>query len=157
LEAMTRMHEISSFFVRGGELRALLQKVLDAALLFTKADMGNIQLMDPESGKLIIQVQHGFKKDWLDYWQGVDESRGSCGASLKKGGRVIVEDVTKSPIFSGSALDMQVKQGVRAVQSTPMMNGDGNFLGVISTHFKTPHQPDENTLGFLDLLARQTA
>src|SRR5262249_33870527 len=72
--------------------------------------------------------------------------------------RVIVEDVTLSPIFAGSpALDVQLKAGVRAVQSTPVMNRSGKFLAVVSTHYATPRRPDERSLPQLDLLASLTA
>ena len=159
LEAMKRLHEIGASFLQVGELQVILEKIIDAALLFTNADMGNIQLRDPESGKLKMRVHRGFQKDWLDYWDIVDENRGTCGAVLRKGERVIVEDVRKSPLFSGlpATLEVQLKAGVLAVQSTPIMNRQGKLLGVISTHYKTPRRPDDHALRFLDLLAQQTA
>lgn len=157
LEAMTCIYELGQFSLQDSE-EAILQKVLDAAITFTKADMGNIQLFDPVSGKLSIQAHRGFQKDWLDFWGIVDESRGSSGAALKRGEQIVVEDVTKSPIFSGSpGLEVQLKAGVRAIQSTPLRTRRGNVLGMISTHFKKPHRPGPHLLRFLDLLAFQTA
>jgi two-component sensor histidine kinase len=47
--------------------------------------------------------------------------------------------------------------GVCAVTSTPLMASSGNLLGMISTHFVTPHRPSERELHLMDLLARQTA
>lgn len=158
LEAMTKLHEIGALFVRRGGLQDILDEVLDAAILITKADMGSLQLLDPATGQLKIRAHRGFKKAWLDFWEHVDESKGACGAALKRGERVIVEDVANSPIFAGTpALDVQVKAGVQAFQATPLISRDGRLLGMFSTHFKRPHRPEERVLRLLDLLARQTA
>jgi signal transduction histidine kinase len=71
---------------------------------------------------------------------------------------VVVEDVTQSPIFVGSEdLDLQLRAGVRAVQSTPLIGRSGAPIGMISTHWKAPHRMSEQTLRLLDLLARRAA
>ena len=78
--------------------------------------------------------------------------------SERSGERVVIEDITTSPIFVGTpALEVQLKAGIHAVQSTPLISREGKLLGMISTHFKTPRRPDERSLRLLDLLARQTA
>src|SRR5262249_44880660 len=59
--------------------------------------------------------------------------------------------------FTGTALEMQCKVGVRAVQSTPLVSRSGKPIGMFSTHYKKQHRPDESTLRLLDLLARQAA
>src|SRR5262249_14930540 len=65
--------------------------------------------------------------------------------------------VEQSQIFTGTALEMQCKVGVRAVQSTPLVSRSGKPIGMFSTHYKKPHRPDETTLRLLNLLARQAA
>jgi signal transduction histidine kinase/ActR/RegA family two-component response regulator len=120
--------------------------------------MGNLQLYDTMSGKLTIVASRGFDQPFLEFWNTVHEGKGACGTSLESMNRVIVEDVNLSPIFAGTpALDVQVQAGMWAVQSTPVISRSGKFLGVFSTHFETPGQPDERALRLLDLLARQTA
>ncbi len=70
------------------------------------------------------------------------------------GERIVVDDVEKSPIFVGNAaLDIQLRAGIRAVQSTPLRGHAGDILGMFSTHYRTPHRPDERTLQIVDLLA----
>ena len=77
---------------------------------------------------------------------------------IQRGERVIVEDVERSPIFAGTpALEIQLKAGVRAIQSTPLVSRSGRPLGMFSTHYKTPHRPEERVLRVLDLLARQAS
>ena len=50
-----------------------------------------------------------------------------------------------------------MKAEIRAIQSTPLIDSDGQVFGVITTHFARPHTPDDRQLGLIDLLARQTA
>jgi PAS domain-containing protein len=77
---------------------------------------------------------------------------------LERGKRVIVEDVEQSPVFVGTpGLEIQLKAGVRAVQSTPLVSRTGKPLGMFSTYYKKPHTLDERTLKLLDLLAGQAA
>lgn len=158
LQAMTRLQEIGSLFVREGELEPVLGEVVEAAKTIAGADFGNIQLLDPKTGDLQIVAQRGFPLWWLDHWNAVSKGKGACGTALERGERVIVEDVERSPIFAGTPeLDIQLRAGVRAVQSTPLLSRTGTLLGMFSTHYKTPHRPDARTLWLLDLLARQAA
>ena len=43
------------------------------------------------------------------------------------------------------------------MQSTPLLSRTGQMLGMISTHWREPHQPSERSLALLDVLARQAA
>jgi signal transduction histidine kinase/ActR/RegA family two-component response regulator len=47
--------------------------------------------------------------------------------------------------------------GVRAAQSTPLLSRSGKLVGMISTHWKRPHQPSERDIRLLDVIARQAA
>lgn len=157
LEAMTRLQQVASFFVRESNLQPALEQIVDAAIAISRADFGNIQLLDHGSG-LKIAAQRGFPQWYLDFWNQVTDGNGSCGSALAAGQRVIIPDVEQSPVFAGKPeLEMQRRAGVRAVQSTPVVSRAGKVLGMFSTHFRKPHTPDEHALKLLDLLARQAA
>jgi PAS domain S-box-containing protein len=47
--------------------------------------------------------------------------------------------------------------GIRAAQSTLLRSRAGQVLGMISTHWREPHEPNERELRLLDVLARQAA
>jgi PAS domain S-box-containing protein len=49
------------------------------------------------------------------------------------------------------------RAGVRGVQSTPLRSRTGRLLGMLSTHWRTPHTPTEDDFRFFDVLARQAA
>ncbi len=158
LDAMICLQKLGTLFVQEGDLERLLTEVVDAAIGISGADFGNIQLFDPKTSDLRIVAHRGFPQWWLDYWNRVSRGHGMCGTALEHGERVIVEDVEHSAIFAGTeALDIQLKAGVRAVQSTPLVSRAGKPLGMFSTHYRKPHRPHERTLALLNLLARQAA
>jgi signal transduction histidine kinase len=77
---------------------------------------------------------------------------------MRSGERVVIEDVTTSPVFAGTpALDVLLAAGVRAVQSTPLADRSGRLAGMLSTHYRAPRRPADRDLHVLDLLARQAA
>jgi hypothetical protein len=43
------------------------------------------------------------------------------------------------------------------VQTTPLISRSGDVLGTLSTQWRTPHEPSERDLRFLDMLVRQAA
>ena len=58
-------------------------------------------------------------------------------------------------MFAGSAsLPAFVNAGVRAMQSTPLFDRAGGFLGILSTHYRSAHRFDDAERRWLDLLAR---
>jgi PAS domain S-box-containing protein len=137
------------------DLQALLGGVLDLAIALSGADFGNVQLLDAD-GHLRIVSQRGFPQWWVDFWNegAVANQRGCSGAALSVGERVIIEDIEQSPFFVGSpAMDIQRRADVRALQSTPLRGRAGLLLGMLSTHYRSPHRQSQATLAFLDLLA----
>jgi PAS domain S-box-containing protein len=158
LDAMTRLHRLSTRVVRAEDLAHVLGETVEAAIAITHADMGNLQLLDPASSTLKIAAHRGHERWWLDFFDSVAAGEGaSCGMALRRGTRVIIEDVAESPVFVGTpALEVQLRAGVRAVQSTPLVGSSGDLVGMISTHYRTSRRPDERDLQLLDVLARQT-
>ena len=69
-----------------------------------------------------------------------------------------MEDVTGSGLFAGKpAGAVLLDEGVRAVQSTPLVCRDGHVVGVLSTHFRHPARLGHRELRYLDVLSRQAA
>jgi signal transduction histidine kinase len=54
-------------------------------------------------------------------------------------------------------LEIVLEDGIRAIQSTPLVSRGGRLLGMLSNHFRQQHRPDERALRWLDLLARMAA
>jgi PAS domain S-box-containing protein len=159
LEAMVRLHEVGMRCLRdGNDLKGCLNFVLDAAVALTKASKGTMQLLDHSCGALRLAAQKGFDRPFLDFFAEVRDQPSTCGAAMRTGERVIIEDVLESKMFAGTrSLDILLDAGVRAVMSTPLISSSGKLLGMISTHYSAPHQPIERELRLTDLLARQAA
>jgi two-component system CheB/CheR fusion protein len=150
------LYELSSRLISEDALPTLLQAVIDAAVDLTHAHMGTLQLYDETSQSLQIAAHHGFQRPFLDHFSVLHEGPAVCGEALRRGERVIVEDVSRSSIFLGTpTMAVMEAAGVRAVQSTQVVSRDGRLLGMISTHWTEPHRPEESTLRLLDLLARE--
>ena len=157
LGAMRRLQEISTRLISEGDLPLLLGEFLDAAIEITRADKGNIQLVDAGTDNLKIVAQHGFDRPFLDYFARVHGGMAACGTAMQERRRIIVEDVAESPIFDAESRKVMLEAGARAVQSTPLVTRSGKLLGMFSTHFQTPRLPADRDLQLLDVLARQGA
>ena len=100
----------------------------------------------------------GSRRRLLNFFNTVHEGLAACGTALQRGERIIVEDVTTSPLFVGSpAYDVMLAAQARAVQSTPLITRAGRMLGMFSTHYRTPHRPTPGEIHLLDILARPAA
>ena len=155
LSAMTRIHQLSTRMMQVGDFPALLKEIVEAAVDVTDAGMGNIQLF--EDGMLKIAAHAGFDSDFLEFFHHVADADTACGSAMQSEDRVIIEDVSRSSVFSPHALDAMLKADARAVQSTPLVTRSGQLVGMLSTHYRTPRRPSERDLQLIDILARQTA
>ncbi|HVW65170.1 MAG TPA: GAF domain-containing protein [Nitrosospira sp.] len=157
VSSLNRLHELGTRLFHTTDLPAALEEILRASIALLKADMGNIQLYDPVDKVLKIAAQQGFDADFLDHFSIVEmESNTTCGQALRCAQRVIIEDVHADARYAAH-LEAADRAGYRAVQSTPLLSRDGRPLGILSTHFRLPRQPDEHQFRILDLYARQAA
>jgi PAS domain S-box-containing protein len=156
LTAMTRLHEFSTHLLAISELQALLEEVLDATIALQNADFGNIQVYNPETQTLEIVAQRGFQQAFLDYFRNVRDTGAACGRAMELRERVIIEDVETDSEYAPHR-QIAASAGFRAVQSTPLFSRSGEFLGILSTHFRQPHRPPLRDLRFTDLYATHAA
>src|SRR6185437_12092386 len=159
LAATRQLAEISVKLVEEGNCDALYEKVVDAAMGIMRSDMGSMQMLDPERGELRLLTSKGFHAESAAFWERVRvDSATSCGAALRDVQRAIIPDVDVCDYMDGTEdLHFTHLSGIRAVQTTPLKSRSGRLLGMISTHWRKPHQPSEHDLQLFDMLARQAA
>jgi len=118
------------------EVTAICDAAVDSAIRVDRATMANAQLLDPQTRSLRIVAQHGFNRNFLEFFALVDaDEESACGTALNRGRPVWVPDITRSRIFAGTpALDVMLDAGSRAVASVPVTSPDGRLIGMISTH-----------------------
>src|SRR5215510_6606059 len=158
-DAALRLQQISTLLIQGGNLHFLYDRILDAAIGSMSADMGSKQIFRPELNELHLLAWRGFHPESAAFWERVRfDSACTCGLALSAGCRIIVPDVETCEFMAGTSdLDEYRRSDIRAVQSTPLTSRSGQLLGMISTHWREPHQPVERVLRELDVLARQAA
>ncbi|HEX6790157.1 MAG TPA: PAS domain-containing protein [Candidatus Krumholzibacteria bacterium] len=159
LDAILRLQAVANLCAAANTSpETCMEEILHAAIAFTNADFGSIQLID-ENECLYFAVRFGFDHAFLNRFQTVRAGDPTtCAAAMRTKERVIVEDVTRSELFRGQpSLEALLECGIRAVQSTPLISSTGVLIGLISTHYRRPTRPDERSLRWLDLLARQAA
>lgn len=138
------------------------EKVVDDAVTLMRADYASLQLLHPErgsAGELRLLAFRGFNPEAARFWEWVRaDSKSTCGIALLKNKRVIAPDIVGCDFMAGSD-DQQVylETGIRACQTTPLFGRGRNVVGMISTHWRTPHQPSERDLQLFDTLAMQAA
>jgi PAS domain-containing protein len=123
------------------------------------SDIASIQLLDPDDGQLRLLGWKGFHPKSAIFWDRVQfRSASTCGLAFSTGARVVVPDVETCDFMAGTSdLDEYSRSNIRAMQSTPLLSVSGKLLGMVSTHWRDPHQPAERALRRLDVLARQVA
>jgi PAS domain S-box-containing protein len=155
LGTIDRLHALGKRLLATRDLHHALDEVLDAAIALLDADYGNIQLYDPPKKGLEMVVQRGFPQAFLDFFKLVSaDDDCACGHALRSGERIIIEDVQTNDEYV-NLRDIAAAAGYRAVQSTPLLTAAGEMLGMLSTHFRSPHRPSEHQLRVLDLYVLQ--
>lgn len=159
LAATRRLQEMSSRLIEAGDSAGLYEHIVQAAADNMHSEMSSMQILDTDRGALRMLVHHGFDPAFgkAFEWVGSD-SNTSCGMALRHGSRVIVPDVKTFQGVAGTpTCEAQLAVGIRATQSTPLFSRIGCVLGMITTHWRLPHEPPESDLRRLDILARQAA
>ncbi|WP_052049860.1 PAS domain S-box protein [Leptolyngbya sp. KIOST-1] len=158
LDVLEMLRSLSTRFVSNGDLQALYDEILNAALRLMGADGGTLQILNPVTQELTLLATVGFDRTMTEHFARVSAKSGTpCGRALATGQRILARfDVPASADPDGS-LCLHREAGYRSAQSTPLISRLGNAIGMISTHWHHPHQPTERDLRFLDLLARQAA
>lgn len=163
LEDTKLLQSISMELLSEGDIQSLYERIIDAAMHIMRSNFASMQMIQSDDwgkGKLRLLSSRGFGTEALKFWEWVEaESSGSTsGEAFRRGHRVIASNVEKCDFMRYTEdREMYLRTGIRAVQTTTLYSRGGNLLGMISTHWRYPHQPSERELRLLDLLARQAA
>lgn len=159
LASAQRLQEASCQLISDNNIQAIHEHILDAAIGVMRSDAASMRVLDETQDALRMLAWRGFDPSFGKAFELCGRDTGtSCSAAWQLGQRVIVPDVETCDFIAGTPfLQDHARFQIRAVQSTPLISRGGKFLGVISTHWRQPHQPEEGALRLLDVLARQAA
>lgn len=117
------------------------------------ASFGNIQVFNGDLGGLEIWAQRGFAASFLEYFKKVGpEDLCACGRAMRLRKRVNIPDIIADPFYK-PYLDIAARAGFRSVQSTPILNANGELVGMLSTHFSHVHYLSHDDAARLDHFA----
>ena len=151
------LQRVSAEIIREGGEQSLYDTIIDAALTIMQSRSASLQVYDAERGDLRFLSARGFDDEAMAHWQSVSSNPTISGRALRTGERVMVPDIEHEPQFGMEDVAAFRRFGIRAVQTTPLFSRTGALLGMLSTHWTSPHQPSERALRLLDILARQAA
>jgi PAS domain S-box-containing protein len=153
------LQSISTRLISESTQESLFAQILDAAIELMAADAGSIQMLAPDLKLLTLLGSKNVHPESAAFWQSVTaEANSTCGRALRTGERVLVSDVERCGVMAGTQdLEEYRRSGIRAVQSTPLRSRSGRPLGMISTHWRTPHSPTDHDFTLFDVLVRQAA
>lgn len=130
-----------------------ISEFLAEVIVSTASDFGVVQLYDSKNHDLRIVAQHGFESQLLDRLNEMANIHSACNESMNKRSRIVVTDVAADPVFSDDLRDLLLRSKIRSIQSTPLIDSSGNFVGVVSTHCKRAGPPPPDVLMRIDNLA----
>ena len=156
------LQKISSELINEQSTEALYEKIVDAAVAIMRSDYASMQMLYPErgsGGELRLLAFRGFNPLAATFWEWVRaDSKSTCGLALSTRRRVVAPDIQTCEFMAGSE-DQQVylQTGIHACQTTPLIARSGKVVGMISTHWRSPHQPSERDFRLFNILSRQAA
>ena len=162
LAATRCLQELSLEIAHEADLAGLYEKLVDAAKLIMHSEFASMQEYHPNRGprgELKLLAFRGFSPSAAKLWTWVNaDSKCTCGVAYRTLKRVFAHDVEKTDFLAGSKdLAGYLETGIRAVQSTPLLARNGQLVGMISTHWREPHESSERDLRLFDILARLAA
>jgi PAS domain S-box-containing protein len=155
----TTLQSISARLMSESTPESLYTQILDAAMELMASDAASVQMLAAGHASLTLLAWKNLHPDSAVFWQRVEIGAGStCSRALRDNERVVVADIEACEFMAGTQ-DLQEcrRSGMRAVQSTPLRSRSSRALGMISTHWRTPHTPTEEDFRYFDVLARLAA
>lgn len=157
LTDLERLHALSMRLIGQNDLSTMLYEVLTAVAALLHADKANMQIYKGQDHALKLINVIGLDQDFANRFSSATTRRGTvCAAALKRGERVVIEDLSTHPDFTELA-QFAAPYGIRAAQATPLFDSNGKISGMLTTYFNQPHRPSEYELQLLDLYAQQAA
>ncbi len=154
---LNTLYGISSRFIKDADTDTVYKYILEAVISLTGADCGNMQMVSDDGKTLEIVSHKGYSEEFIRRYKRIFGDRTVCLKAMEDKSRIIEEDMPHSPIFGDEDRRFMKGEGLICVQSTPIFSAAGDLLGIISTHYKSPHKFDEQELRVIDLLSHQAA
>jgi PAS domain S-box-containing protein len=152
------LRDLGARLVTEDDIETLYREILVTAIDLTHADGGLVRIIDDRSQDFLLIGSQGFDRQMNEDFYRVDRSSQTpCGIALRHGERAFIDfDVPEADDPDGT-MRRHVEAGYRSAQCTLLFSRTGRPLGMVTTHWRSHHRPNERELRAIDLLARQAA
>jgi PAS domain-containing protein len=162
LEEAQLLQSISIEMLKPGDVGALYGKITATAQALMRSQFASMQLFHPDRGKegeLELLANRGFSPRSAEHWRWIGAvSNTSCAEAMRTRHRVVVADAERTAALVGTKdLEFFRENGIRSMQTTPLLTRNGRLVGMLSTHWSEPREPGDMDMRSLDILARQAA
>lgn len=155
LAGLRRLHELYGRIASERDFHSALDEMLSAACALMGTDRGYLQLVGDDGERLELFVWRGYANGspFLEHLRNQSAHTG-CLQAGKQHRRLILDDLEHvAPSAGTPEHNIALAEGIRASQSTPLINQEGELVGRLSTQFDRPHRPSEDELMAIDLIA----
>jgi response regulator RpfG family c-di-GMP phosphodiesterase len=153
LEQLNSLRTIDLAINTSLDLNVIMNVLLDQVTAQLKVDAADVLLLD-SLNTLRYQSGRGFTSQLIEQTQ-LRVGEGSAGRAAKERGLVSLPDISKAPAdLSRSQL---VSAEGFASHYAVALEAKGKIVGVLEVFNRTPLNPDQDWIGFLETLAGQAA
>lgn len=149
LETARMLIEAARDLSRMLDPRQVLVSALKRAMELSDAQTGSVMLIEPETGRLVIELAEGLPSEVI-HATSLAEGEGIAGWVLASRQPLLIEDL---PARTPAAR----RHGIRSAVSVPIADDDG-ILGVLNVGSRSfPARFTDSHLGSIEILGKQTA
>ncbi len=154
-------NHILTMLSQGTPLKDLLDAILRMGELRDPCIKGSVLLVDPAKKMLGQAAGPSLPKDLkklLANGLPIGEGVGACGTAAFRKKRVIVPDISNSPLFvEKEVINITGRNNMLSCWSQPIISSSGELLGTIANYGNKVGGPDEPNLATLEWSARIAA
>jgi two-component system CheB/CheR fusion protein len=157
LTVARRLHGMTLDVASAQHLHDGLGQLVVAAVDLHGADQCYVQVYDRAFRRLEIVAQQGGSAAFVEQFASIGVDKASVFGHMLRTGTVVQSRDVLAAETDAAFRRIAGQAGARAVQLTPLLDRDGDLLGVLSVLFRDPHDFSERDLQLSALLGRQTA
>lgn len=124
----------------GAGRSATLLNLVRLAVEAGNSSSGSLYLLDPRRKVLKPAVLIGLPEDYVALCGNVRVGDQCCGRAVQAKKPWVVKDMLKDPLFA-TARKAAKSTGIRSAFSVPVFDANGDCIGSLACHYRTPHTP----------------
>ncbi len=153
-QVRSQLQEMFLAIVSAWSFGQAASSILKTAIRLLSADSGRVLLVEDETGELVFARGQGIGKHFAEFFARLDADDRCAGRrALRTRCRVIVEDIDKDEDYAPYR-EEAAEAGLRALQTTPLIDSAGKVIGLLSTYFRQVRSLTERDEQILDLVSR---